>query len=192
MSKEQSLLSRLHVNSPEITREEEVDDLREIFSALQHHNSELNSMIGLLNEENVELNKINKGLREITPYIRAQYPPYLLSEILGISSRTVTKIAEEIGIFSDKDKAIRITREKSESPEKYETTVLFSIYGIATIYEKLYDMHQNPGRYKGLCKIIGKEMKEIEKTLFTEEKIIEKSLKKLNNRYGKVLEKLAK
>lgn len=100
---------------------------------------ELNELIGKLSEENYKLKKLLSKKQEtyVKLYI-CKYTPYMVSDVIynnffvKISSHTITKVAEENNFFDDEIKAIRIPRKKN-SKEKYASTVLFSIVGIAEL-----------------------------------------------------------
>jgi len=108
--------------------------------------NELNEIIGELNKENEELKMKLKSkqttLDKYKKYYICKYTPYMVSDVIydnffvRISSRAIVKEAANNNLFNNEMSAIRIPRKKG-SKEKYASTVLFSIAGIAEILIKL-------------------------------------------------------
>ena len=110
--------------------------------------NELNEIIGELNKENeilkMNLNIERQNLEFYKKFCICKYTPYMVSDFINdnffvkISGKAIVKEATKNNIISDELKAIRIPRKKC-SGEKYSSTVLFSMIGIA---ELLYLLSQ--------------------------------------------------
>lgn len=104
--------------------------------------SELNEIIGQLNKENeslkMNLNIERQNLKNYKKFCICKYTPYMVSDFIydnffvKISGRAIVKEATKNNILYDELKAIRIPRKKG-SNEKYSSTVLFSMIGIAEL-----------------------------------------------------------
>lgn len=104
--------------------------------------NELNEIIGQLNKENetlkMNLNIERQNLNNYKKFCICKYTPYMVSDFIydnffvKISSKTIVKEATDNNILYDESKAIRIPRKKF-SNEKYASTVLFSMIGIAEL-----------------------------------------------------------
>lgn len=104
--------------------------------------NELNEIIGRLNKENetlkMNLNIERQNLKNYKKFCICKYTPYMVSDFIydnffvKISSRNLVKEATNNNILYDELKAIRILRKKG-SNEKYASTVLFSMIGIAEL-----------------------------------------------------------
>lgn len=104
--------------------------------------NELNEIIGQLNKENeilkMNLNIERQNLKNYKKFCICKYTPYMVSDFINdnffvkINSRTIVNEATKNNILYDELKAIRIPRKKG-SNEKYASTVLFSMIGIAEL-----------------------------------------------------------
>ena len=104
--------------------------------------NELNEIIGKLNKENeilkMNLNIERQNLKNYKKFCICKYTPYMVSDFINdnffvkINSRTIVNEATKNNILYDELKAIRIPRKKG-SNEKYASTVLFSMIGIAEL-----------------------------------------------------------
>ncbi|WP_028329546.1 hypothetical protein [Brachyspira alvinipulli] len=120
--------------------EDKLKQLEEDNKLYKNRISELNEIIGHINKENeklkMDLNTKQQTLEKYKKFYTCKYTPYMVSDVIyenffiKISSRTIVKTAAENKLFNDEVKAIRVPRKKG-SNEKYASTVLFSITGIA-------------------------------------------------------------
>lgn len=104
--------------------------------------NELNEIIGQLNKENeilkMNLNIERQNLKNYKKFCICKYTTYMVSDFINdnffvkINSRTIVNEATKNNILYDELKAIRIPRKKG-SNEKYASTVLFSMIGIAEL-----------------------------------------------------------
>ena len=104
--------------------------------------NELNEIIGQLNKENeilkMNLNIERQNLKNYKKFCICKYTPYMVSDFINdnffvkINNRTIVNEATKNNILYDELKAIRIPRKKG-SNEKYASTVLFSMIGIAEL-----------------------------------------------------------
>jgi hypothetical protein len=142
------------------TKNEELLYLKIVISQLLKNKDALeNEILELRNiKENLE-EHVDK-LKKVIPKLKCIHPPYILSEIIGISSYKIVKIAESLKLFDDNDACIRIPRVNKQPSEKYETIVLFSEYGIIQIFEAL-NMGINNNNYND--KITNLNKSDIEK-----------------------------
>ncbi len=122
--------------------EDKVKQLEEDNKLYKNRINELNELIGHINKENeklkMDLNAKQKILEKYKKFYTCKYTPYMVSDViynnffLKISSVAIVKTASENKLFDDESKAIRVPRKKG-SNEKYASTVLFSITGIAEL-----------------------------------------------------------
>jgi len=114
-----------------------INDLQNRNDALINHSNELIELIKELQEKNNILQKNFDLYKEIFPFVQCKFPPFVLADILKISSNTIVKIAKELKLFEDELCAIRIKRVKKSNPQNHETTILFSFYGFCLLYENI-------------------------------------------------------
>lgn len=143
----------------------EVKQLAFIINALMQKNSELVDELENLNEIKNNLEEVNYKFIEISKRTKCKHPPYILSEILGISSYKIVKIAEILNIIDNDDFFLRIPRVNKEKPKKYETIVLFSDFGFMKIVKEIKEVIKNRNYNKKIHNYIKDDISKLS-TLF--------------------------
>lgn len=161
-------------------------ELKDTIKALQEHNHDLNEMIGRLSEE-------NKELKSMFSYVRCKYPPYVVADAFGISSRAVTAIDDEMNMFDNENYVLRIPRVNKEEPKNHETTVIFSLLGVAKMFYYI------KGELKDFSNANSVVYKYIEDNIDTVVKVfsdnsdeLEDIISSSHKKFGKLLSRLAK
>lgn len=151
--------------------ENQINSLKIIICQLYQNNNDLNKQLEELKiEKNKIENKIDK-VKSIIPKIKCKYPPYVLSQIFGISSTKVVRLAEELKLLEDEDSCIRIPRVNKKDPKKYETIVLFSDFGFLQLFEGIFMAIKNSNYNKKINKLLEKDYKKIMPLFLSYEKI---------------------
>ncbi len=125
-----------------------INDYENREKALLAHNHELKEHITYLKEnrdslkdENIKLKKLLNdvllGYDRSNSYFECLYPPYHVAAELGLTSRGVGKIVKDLKLEEYPGVCRRIKRIRKKDPAKYETTLVFSEFGIHVLDEIL-------------------------------------------------------
>ncbi len=137
---------------------QEINGLKLIIMELLNKNTSLHEELKEIKSTKELLEKQIDFMRLFLPKFKCKHPPFVLSDILHISSKKIVKIAEIIEIIKDDDSCLRIPRVKKTSPEKFETTLLFSDYGVMQICEAIFMTVTNQKHDKRLIKLLENDL----------------------------------
>lgn len=162
------------------TNDKAIINLKLIILKLTKDNKNLENEISELKEKKDNLESHVKEIKKIIPKLKCKYPPYILSEILGISSNRIVKISEKLKLFNDEDSCLRIARVHKRPTKKFETIVLFSEYGIIQIIEALIMAIKDKNYNNKIAKLSENDIKEIQPLFLSYDEVTPKEIMALN------------